>query len=233
MHLKRSLIAGALLACAMGAHASLITFTFTGHVLDFTEPGVAVDHTGIFGTPGLSLAGEAYSAVFRFDDTLGTLTHFHGYDALSTPGQASAVITIKGRSFNYSGAHDAFVTRSSSSFGSDLRVGIYDDAGADEGIYLYAISTRDFLNGTNTLSNPFSFVPKPGDVVGETFNIHSITPSGVFQWARGGLNVESLTVSSDGSVPEPASIGLALAALGGAGVCTRRRRPRSGAQALP
>jgi hypothetical protein len=222
MHLQRTLLAGALLTGSLCAHASEITFTFTGHVLDFTEPGVVVDHTGIFGTPGLSLAGEAYTAIIRFDDTLGTLTHFLGYDALSTPGQASAVITMKGRSFSYSGAQAAYVTRSSSSFGSDLRVGIYDDASADQGMYLYAIGTRDFLNGTNILSNPFSFAPQPGDTVGETFNIHSYTPAGVFQWARGGLNVESLVVTS---VPEPGAWSLMLAGISGlVAVVSRRRR---------
>jgi hypothetical protein len=221
MHLQRTLVAGALLASAVGAHANEISFTFTGHVLDFSEPGVVVDHTGIFGDPGLSLAGESYTAVIRFDDSLGTLTHFAGYDALSTPGQASAVITIKGRSFAYSGAQAAYVTRSSTGFGSDLRVGIYDDASADQGIYLYAISSHDFLHGTNTLSDPFSFVPQPGDAVGETFNIHSYTPDGTFQWARGGLNVESLTVTS---VPEPGAWSLLLAGLSGVAACVGRRR---------
>lgn len=223
MKLHQSLVASALLASTLVAHATEITFTFSGHVLDFSQPGVVVDHTGIFGPPGMSLAGEAYSAVIRFDDTLGTLTHHPGYDLLSTPGQASAVITIKGKSFAFSGQQAAYVTRSSSSFGSDLRVGIYDDASADQGLYLYVISSGDFLNGSNTLSNSFSYTPQAGDPTGETFNIHSYSSSGAFQWARGGLNVESISVSA---VPEPAQLSLmALGLVGIAAASWRRRLP--------
>jgi len=72
MQLHRTLAAGAWLACHLCAHADQITFTFTGHVPDFSEPGVVVDHTGIFGTPARRPAGEAYTAVIRFYDMRAT-----------------------------------------------------------------------------------------------------------------------------------------------------------------
>lgn len=223
MKLHQSLVASALLASTLLAQATEITLTVSGHVLDFSQPGVVVDHTGIFGPPGMSLAGEAYSAVFRFDDTRGTLTQSPSYDLLSTPGQASAVLTIKGRSFAFSGAQDAYYMRSSTGSGDEVIVGIYDDSSADQGIYLYVMTQASFLSGSNNVARPYSYVPQPGDVVGETFNIHSYTSSGAFQWARGGLNVESISVSA---VPEPAQLSLmALGLVGIAAASWRRRQP--------
>jgi hypothetical protein len=85
----------------------------------------------------------------------------------------------------------------------------HDDASADQGLYLYAISTQDFMGGSIDLRQGFSYSFQPGDVVGQTFNIHNFNNNG-FEWARGMLDVQTLTVSS---VPEPASALLLAAGL--------------------
>ena len=210
MHLHTSLVIGAGLLFGLGAaHADMIDVTFNGQVLDHPEPGVVVDHTGVFGTPGASLVGEAYQARFRFDDRLGTTTVAHGATTLDTPGQALATLTIKGVDYKFTGAWHASMRRESNNLGGDFRVLIYDDASADQGLYLYAISTQDFMGGSIDLRQGFSYSFQPGDVVGQTFNIHNFNNNG-FEWARGMLDVQTLTVSS---VPEPASALLLAAGL--------------------
>lgn len=235
----RSLWAAAALAVAAAgapAKAALVDVTWTG-----TVSSGNVGTAGAFGIQdtfaGNELAGQAFSAFFRFDTTIGSLVQGAGFadlrggtnfgDGSFAPPVVSATLTINGVTVSFGGDKFAGYSRKSADGISD----IYTEVDTADGDILFL---RLFRLDQN--------IPFPG--FGETlsYNIGGAgdSPQGVFQQLDGETFLFSgnfaptkVTIAPyvatnpnpPSSVPEPASMALAGIGLALLGIARRRRDP--------
>lgn len=236
-----SLLAAAALAAICGArpaNAALIDVTWTG-----TVSSGNVGTAGAFGIQdtfqGNELAGQAFTATYRFDTTIGSLVQGAGFADLrggtgfgdgSLPGPAVfATLTINGITVSF--GDDAFggYSRKSADGVSD----IYTEVNMSDGDTLFLRLFRFDQN-----------IPFPGFGESLVYDIGGAgdLPQGVFQQIDGGIALFSgnfaptkVTIApfvvtdpdpDPSNVPEPVSmalLGIGLATLG----IARRRRDRA------
>ena len=218
------------IACAQPAAAAPVTYTYTGKV-DF-----GADDLGLFGTPGGSLNGAAFTAVFTRDDDLADPAYIYqgAIDSAVTNVDAfqavTAVLTINGVAFEIAGGGFQYQ---------------YDD-GDFEGFTHRATAGGGFLElGGNTLG---TFAPLSGFDYLAGPDYHTLgslalasTPGfdfhGDFEFTMKGVEGRSfanfrptaLAVNPDpggpiGAVPEPTTWAMTIAGFGGVGWTLRRRR---------
>jgi hypothetical protein len=204
-----------LMGCALGffaagaANATLYTQIYTGTVRSGT------DTANLFG--GGSLAGQAFTATYVFDDTLGLATNngvehsAHGgstYPALATPNLSTS-LTINGLTYSFVGTFYGEIYAS------------YEAAFS----YLSSNAQSGTATLTNTVYDGFGAAyPDPafafsGSVAGALGN------SGQFSLGDQILRLTNSTyaVSAAAAVPEPASWAMFIGGFGLVGGAMRRR----------
>jgi hypothetical protein len=99
------------------ASATIMQATFTGTVVtsDPNGTGPAFDWAGIFGPPNTPLNGDAYTATFLYDTTVGVAYTTplaavidggpSGWGSSLQSPSLGAVLTINGRSFDVAGSY--------------------------------------------------------------------------------------------------------------------------------
>jgi hypothetical protein len=200
---------GAVLALATGAaapaSATIISYTFDSRITD------GVDITGLFGTAGANLAGDAIEAVFTFDTSLG--------ERGTVPGTTDSVIGgTQDPSAPVSPLVSASVTinKHTVSIGGGLLAAVLTNGG--QFISAEAIQdTTTFVDAfvyekdaPASLDTPFSPM---GDIAG-TFNITETDPmSGALESANASF-----------ALPEPATWAMMLMGFAGLGAALRGRR---------
>ena len=198
-------------AAATPAQAAFYTLTTTGTV----DSGS--DASGLFGSPGGSLAGRSYALSLSFDAP-GSFVYGTATDA-TTSGNAtgSVTVTVGGVSFS---------TQFVDSFGSFLELtpneatasNVGDDAAGNS-----LSVTNQFTAATAgavpaSLYQPFSYAGTAADLASNAGSPVSFSVSGV---AEASFSATPAVVSA--TVPEPASLGLLAAGLAGSALLYRRR----------
>lgn len=222
----------ALLSGTSSASAVTMTVTYSGTVTEGS------DQTGIFGSPGGSLAGGIFTAIFTVDLTQGSPNNYNdttnplnAYN--SHQGGIDATLIINGHPFAFPGTFSNSQQNLVQGAPNNLEYREISDTiystfnyPADEK-YLYLI-VHDYTAAIPLLlTTPFSFLPLPGADDGwGTFLI--LQSSGSIN-TGGSLNVESVTVSS--SVPEPSTWAMMVLGFAGVGFVVYRRRNQSAALA--
>jgi hypothetical protein len=215
MNSAKLLLAACALALTAGtAQAKIVTVTWTGLVAD----GIDVD--GSFGDQGADLAGLGFTAVYRFDTSLGGQTA----DASSTDVQGgsrygtatpvlSAAITINGHTFSLAGSYFGEIY---SQF--DANPQFYTEAqdSADVDLWNY-LQPDGPAGGWSTAS----FADFDGDVSAIDGGAGFSTAADLFDLANQHLTIHS---EADGAVPEPASWALMLGGFGLVGGALRSRK---------
>ena len=227
------------LACAAApAQASIVQVTITGTLTD------GYDQTGLFVAPGGGLAGQSFTARFRFDTSIGVATdvgyyndvHGGDYYGVASPSLAAS-LTINGHSQSILGQYqnDFFVS-------NDVFFG------GQAGYLAQDYNPTAGLAGDRTVANymAFEMIGNPGTIpalLTTNFTANSVDNPGGFGGYFGFTTTDNTTseqyvnttgdmvltsISSVSAVPEPASLALVCAGLAGIGVVRRRKRRRPG-----
>ena len=210
-------IFGASLLLAHPADATIIDVTFTGTVVSGS------DNTGAFGELGRSLVGDAFTSMYVFDDTKGTVYKspllqqgYGGPEFGTTDPSLGADLTINGITFVVDG----------SQYGA-----VEDFAGGNE-FTSYASGKQGYLQNIlysadlgPGLDAPFAASGISGGVV---YN-------NAFLYNGAGLSYITMSVSNVNlaiaAAPEPSIWALMITGVGMAGAALRFGR-RSGADAI-
>ena len=224
------------------ALASMIQATITGTVSAGVD-GTVAGSTPVFGfAPGTSLAGQAFTLTYTFDDTIGQQTsttccalppvtvetELAGTGA-SSPG--TAVLQIGSGSFTFGpsseGDSEAYRTAPPISSSAYYYVGVQDALDDSDVSALVEPADGTILSADPNWESAFSSSNLSGGVY--SFGISVETAPGSYLFAEGELTATSITVSGPipaGSTPEPEAsllVGIGLIALG----TFRLRRGRS------
>lgn len=239
------LFAAALLAAAPAA-ANVYLATYTGVLIGNSY--ASYDVSGVFGTPGLALAGLNYRAQYRIDDGLANTPIYIGPDAggyrdvsrllggaaYGTTAPVTATITINGVTVAVDGSGASVALQTHHNFDQTYHYvqGHAGTSGSAGSSYIYAYAT---------LFEPYEFLTSqdlrtPIDV--DLSAISTMTAAGSFSlrqfdaanpygfdWAFGQFRVDHLTIAAANStVPEPAAWALLVAGFGLVGAALRRTR---------
>jgi hypothetical protein len=213
-------LAAALVVGASGARAAPITASFYGTIQD------GIDVAGSFGSAGANLAGDPYSLVFNFDDSLGTFVGpqdlLEGCTGCSIDPVESVTLTIAGVSYATSfsdGVGRLIWGRTSGPYLDYNEVAIAEDG------------TQFFAETVGGAIPPVNFSYSPGVITAD--NLCQFTCATSFSLSNGdsgdflttslvlqGQNVTNFALP----VPEPSSWGLLIVGIGGIGLRIRRSR---------
>jgi hypothetical protein len=210
--MKKFLIGAALTVFAMtGANAAVITTTWTGTV---TRGSDALNYFG-----GGSMVGKAFTAIYVFDDALGTTIIGSGNDHSLRSAAVSASLTINGLTFSYSAP----------SFYSEL----YADQDSSFSTTSSIAKTSADTYLSNSIYDIFSATYADESFANYSGNVaNALGNTGVFSWASGPNNRLTLknttySISTTGvapAVPEPATWAMMIGGFGGIGGAMRARR---------
>jgi hypothetical protein len=242
------------IGCAVGlavtaisgtAGAATLVATYAGTVADGSDP------TGIFGTPGANLAGDAFTAVFTVDTdapagaTLfngGQDSYEHGGSNTSNPQLVSATITISGVTITIPGASYSNISVNSASYGggtagvsytvekSQYTTNTYGSLDIYDYLTLGFGSNSSPLEGWN-FETPYSADPLPtlayneGTLaIDDYVNNYYNTGDLTLADTTAGLQITSVQMGYV-PVPEPSTWLFLLAGVVGLGAAVRLRRP--------
>jgi len=223
----------ALLAGLSSAQAAIVDVTYTGTV-DYGH-----DQTGLFGTPGASLAGDSYQVTYVFNTALGitysspTYNYAYGGSAYGVPSPAlGTTVTINGISVssNLNGYIGEIVGCNYGCLAEQYHESDYYNYDAGN-VYTYNFAENHI--GPNTLfplpasiTTPFSYTVQPGDQQNgsvDFFSYDNITDTQTAD-TYVSANITNLTVTLAGAPgPTPGAGLLSLAFFVLAGVWTKVR----------
>jgi hypothetical protein len=214
-----AVLAGAALIVSDSASATLFTETFTGKV---NSQFGGTDVAGIFGATGASLVGDAWTAVFTYDTSVGQdlelpgLSRLRGGSAFGQPTDASVVFTLNGVSVGFAGI-----------YASQIAVGTPGFAGGE-------VVDLVLLSHDNSVSIFVDTAPAPANLttfyqnlsVNEldvgAFNLSTYNPVQNLYVAQAFANLDVSTVTiTAAAVPEPPAWTIILIGFG-AIVLTKR-----------
>ena len=210
----------------------IVYINYAGTIVD------GYDQTGIFGAPGASLAGDAYTTSYVFDTSIGTRSTNQFVDSdLGGIGYAQpspslgAVLTINGISVGISGvgAGDFHVV----DFGDHS--GTSTPLLSDTGYGFIRRVDNAMFDASHTipisLDAPFNYSDPSGNAGHGEFIINVLNPNGgnlIYTWAS--LDPTSVTVTNPSfitySVPEPSTWAMMLIGFAGLGFVIQRSRRR-------
>ena len=221
--------AAALALVATTAHAHIVTATYSGVVAN------GYDTTGVFGAANTDLTGAAFTAVYKVDSSVNSLT-FNSPGSMSyriggtnygfSSSPVSAVVTIHGVSAAFGGLQTGEAYRSKvASGGNELFHETYSAS------TVKGVSTQQFVETFvySKSNGPVFAGPRSG---GFLQDVVVDTSTGAYSTlVQGVLTPTSLTIGvvqpqgpSVASVPEPATWALMLLGFGGLGAAMRSRR---------
>ena len=246
--MRRALLTVVLLAAgtnATTAWANIYLATYTGVL---TGNGYeSYDVSGVFGTPGRALAGLAYRAQFRIDDSLPGAPIYIGPDAggyrdvskllggaaYGVAAQpVTATITVDGVTAAVDGSGASVALQTHHNFDQTYHYvqGAYGPSGAAGNNYVYFTATLfepyEFLTSQDLrtpLDVDIAAIPTMSAAGG--FSIYQYgadNPYGV-DWAYGSARVDHLTIAAESTVPEPAAWSLLIGGFALTGAALRRR----------
>jgi hypothetical protein len=224
----------AALGGASAASANLLV-TYTGTVAS------GDDVTGVFGTPGADLTGDAFVAQYLIDPTLGNQSSgpiFNQAQGGATLGVASPIIsanvTINGTTFDMGGPASfgqVFGRNNGSSESEQIHQYEYNPL---IGNIQYSEAITNYIDAANasipeSLNTPFTYTATSQDSTGDTLDLDSFNTQTDVSIDEVRLNLisDSLTVASVPSTPEPSTWVMVLAGFVALGVAARRRTKRS------
>lgn len=241
---SRAALAAMALASVMGlsgAQAAIVYVTYTGTVTS------GYDDTGVFGTPGADLTGEAYTSNYVFDTSVAAYSYsdpsssyylVSGGGAYGTVSPSlGATLTINGNSVSTTGDYSGKILRGGNGSNSQVyheALGIHYNEGNDGTVldygYIYELFTyNDVSTLPSDLITPFShsFVPGEDGSVGYfLFFLDDSSVEALIEYAYGNLAPETFTISGIAAVPEPSAFALLLTGLAASGFAARRNRRR-------
>jgi hypothetical protein len=200
------------------ASAEIVYVTYSGTVV------AGSDLIGIFGTPGSSLAGYAYTTSYIFNTSVGTIqsdpfynTAYGGIGYAQPSPSLGAVLTINGVSFAVGGA--SFGQLYGIDFGDFSRS--YDFAGDALG----TIAGRSVFNQMSdpsrtipvSINTPFTYTATSGGQGQALIYINPLNGAGDLI----DLAPTTETVSVPGAVPEPSTWAMMLLGFAGLGFVFR------------
>lgn len=224
---------------ALPAAAATMQAVYTGTVTG------SYDQTGVFGGPGSSLDGAAFTMTFRYDTTQGATDDGGYYQQLyggAAYGTTSpffyAALTINGVTqtldLNYYSLvqlHDASAIGGTQTETLHQAVDYFDDGLTQDyaNFYAYLGSIDGSLGVPLDLTQPFTadFDPLNGTHYGSGyFQLHDYDygTNTYTEYAYGNLAPTRVVVTAVSAVPLPAGLPLLVFALGGLAVAARRRR---------
>jgi len=216
-----SIAAGlALFSFASTASADIVYVTYSGTVLS------GIDPVGIFGAPGASLAGDAYTASYVFNTNIGQIQSdpFYNNDLGGVAGiyaqpspSLGAVLTINGLSMFIGGGNVGQLY--SIDYGNLSRS--YDLAG-DPTRSIYNEMSDPTRSIPVSINVPFTYTVTPANGgYGQGQAMLGIDPvSDAAQFLN--LDPTTVTVSVPGAVPEPSTWAMMLLGFAGLGFAFRQ-----------
>jgi hypothetical protein len=226
-----ALVLGTAATLSVTASASVVDVTITGRVM--ADDRYLFDSNGIFGPTTNLLDGRSFTAVLRYDTSLGTHdTHptedqlFGGpaiSPTLASPLVSASLSISSGAPVFFDGSYYSNVQTnvlSPKSYGVDVR----SDLILSE-LFIF-IQSATFMFGQ--VDSPVSYDVQPGDSFLGFFDMHDQFNNII---AVGDLIPQHLTVGSDAvsSTPLPATLPLFATGLGALGVLGWRRKRKAAA----
>ena len=219
--LASACIAGLIAGAASGAPLQI---KLTGTVYNSN------DSLGVFGTPGASLIGQQFTAIYLFDSALGVpvvhnANEFHSYTSWWTSGPSmglGASLTINGHTVHVGGQYGSELWVKESADESLLYLAQFDyDGSSDVQTIMMTSISDDFDIGYGS--------PTLGPWSGDVMPMNSITSwriSDVFgsnEWVS--MDARHVTIGAPTAAPEPSSWALSVGGFGMIG-CAFRARAR-------
>jgi hypothetical protein len=200
-----------LLVAPLTAHAVVIDGSFAG-TMDF-----GTDTTGVFGTPGADLTGDAVAGTFSYDtDLLSSSISGTVNDATGIPGAVTATITILGSTYTFTDPTSSGVNLDTSA--SEITVSNGNFVGTNnETFSIDALDlTNPFITSTDVMAQNFA------DAAATLFGSGSFSIADGSTPIAAGAFVLSSIDAAPGSVMEPASMAMML--VGVLGLAAIRKR---------
>jgi hypothetical protein len=238
-------------ATALGAvspaAATEVQETFIGTIIGgdgATDGNPAPDRLGLFGTAGASVTGDAYTATYVFNTSLGTLTSSaclpasascsSGTNTLSGPPGTipivSETLTINGKSFSFGGttfpinSAELVGINNGSSFPSNVFAEV--EANSDLNSLRNDLAINDGAL-PSSLITPFTYTVQSGDGANSTDSFFQADTTGGLD--RFEFGITSVTLADVSATPLPASWTMMLLGLAALGFAARRRMKKSSA----